>query len=338
MTAALDRQTHRLRAGMRARVSSVSAGVSGAWAVGTAGMATEAGVVGHRVTDATGAGAHAVQTRAEAVRGALSSGAALNAVVLLVEFAALVLAIVPLHQARVVVPAAIATGGSVVPMGESLLRRLTPMFAEDGSMTVGLVVPKSTVLGSGTTFWAPLSLWFLTSVVLPVLVGYFVNIERNRASASAAASGSGSQPVVGAVGPTATTTAAPSPIYSYGGHNHAYATRRRKSALAIAAASASPEPQTQPTPAPAQPSSSAASLAPSIDPFVASIAKAVIACWVYAPPDAELGAASGTVLCGLYSVRTAERVVAALPAGLAGLLSSSGIGVLVALYEAVLRR
>ena len=67
----------------------------------------------------------------------------------------------------------------------------------------------------------------------------------------------------------------------------------------------------------------------SFDPLVFNVAKAIISYLVYA---------NQFTFWDLFSLLSVERVVLAIPGGLAGLLTGSAVGTLGSLYEAVLRK
>jgi hypothetical protein len=147
------------------------------------------------------------------------------------------------------------------------LRFLTTVPAVDAlrSPEIGIKVPDLFVLVTGT-FWAPFTLWTLTSLVLPLTFAYFINLSLRAQS------------------------------------SHAYGTRR---------------------------SSSAAAAAATFDPLVYNIAKALVAYFVY-----------GThfTFWDIFSHFSVEKVNVSIPGQWPGLLAGSFIGVVISLYEAILKK
>jgi len=117
------------------------------------------------------------------------------------------------------------------------------------------------------SFWAPFSLWMLTSLVLPLIISYFINL----------------------------------PLKTHPTHN--YSTRR---ALAVKAA---PEMQ--------------------FDPFVYNVAKAFLTYVVYA---------EHFQMFGLFQNFTVATVNESVLGGWFGMMTGAGIGGLISLYEAVLKK
>lgn len=117
-----------------------------------------------------------------------------------------------------------------------------------------------------SSFWAPFSLWLLTSLILPAIVSYFINLPLK---------------------------AQPSPIYG-----------TRKASTSVNA-------KVQ------------------FDPFVFNLAKGLLAYLVYAQ-HFKLG--------GLYQSATVDTVNESILGGYAGVLTSTGLGAAVSLYEAVLKK
>ena len=115
-------------------------------------------------------------------------------------------------------------------------------------------------------FWAPFSLWMMTSFVLPITLAYFINL----------------------------------PLKAH--PSHSYSTRR-----ATTQANANLQ----------------------LDPFVFNVAKGLICYIVYAMHFR---------LFGSYSNFTVSTVNEAVYGGYAGMLTSSGVGAAVALYEAILKK
>lgn len=116
------------------------------------------------------------------------------------------------------------------------------------------------------SFWAPFSLWLLTSLLLPLSMSYFINL----------------------------------PLKAH--PSHTYKTRK-------AAVKQAPHMQ--------------------FDPLIFNVAKALIAYVVYA---------QNSPLLGLYQHFTVATVNESVIGGYAGMMTSSAIGALVSLYEAVLKK
>ncbi|PLB42678.1 uncharacterized protein BDW47DRAFT_3409 [Aspergillus candidus] len=103
----------------------------------------------------TGSG---VEERSSALRATLSSAKAIQVIALLLEAASLVHELLPLRYL------------TTIPAVQALH---TPAYP--------IKVPDLFVLVDGV-FWAPISLWLLTSLVLPLLASYFFNFRLNSAS------------------------------------------------------------------------------------------------------------------------------------------------------------
>lgn len=116
-----------------------------------------------------------------------------------------------------------------------------------------------------TSFWAPLALWILTTLVTPALASYFINL----------------------------------PLKQLPGHN--YGTRR---------ASIKHSPQMQ------------------FDPFIFNLTKGLLAFLVFA----------GHLRLGIFQNYTIALVNNSIPGGYSGLLITSGLGAIVSLYAAVLKK
>ncbi|KIV97950.1 hypothetical protein PV10_01645 [Exophiala mesophila] len=119
-----------------------------------------------------------------------------------------------------------------------------------------------------TKFWAPFSLWFLTSAILPAIISYFINLPLK------------AQPT------------------------HSYSTRR-------ATTEASSQLQ--------------------FDPFIFNIAKGLLAYLIYPQPHA-------VTYAGLYEHHTIATVNESILGGYFAVLISAGIGAIVSLYDAVLKK
>ncbi|PKY05031.1 hypothetical protein P168DRAFT_289860 [Aspergillus campestris IBT 28561] len=103
----------------------------------------------------TGSG---VEERSSALRATLSSAKAIQVIALLLEAASLIYELLPLRYL------------TTIPAVRALH---TPPYP--------IKVPDLFVLVDGV-FWAPISLWLLTSLVLPLLAAYFFNFRLNSAS------------------------------------------------------------------------------------------------------------------------------------------------------------
>lgn len=180
--------------------------------------------------------------RSDALRTALSSVKSIEAVILSLEAIGLLRELVPLRFL------------TTVPAVDAI--RL-PEF--------GIKVPDLFVLLTGT-FWAPFTLWALTSLVLPLTVAYFINLSLRAQS------------------------------------SHAYGTRRSASAAAATA---------------------------SFDPLVYNIAKGLIAYVVYS---------NHFTFWDVFSHFSVEKVNVSIPGQWPGLVASSFIGVVISLYEAILKK
>lgn len=116
-----------------------------------------------------------------------------------------------------------------------------------------------------TSFWAPFTLWILTTLVSPAIISYFINL----------------------------------PLKQLPGHS--YNTRR---------ASIKHSPQMQ------------------FDPFIFNLAKGLMAFLVFA----------GHLRIGLFQNHTIALVNTSVPGGYSGMLLTAGLGAIVSLYEAVLKK
>jgi hypothetical protein len=191
--------------------------------------------------------ASGVSERFHALRAALSSGKSIKTLIIVIELFSLIYELVPLQFL------------TTVPAVEALR---SPEF--------GIRVPDLFILLS-SSFWAPFSLWSLTSLILPLISAYFFNLSYKP----------------------------PPPRVS-----HPYETRRSSAVVPIAAA-------------------------PSFDPLVYNVAKALIVYLVYA---------THFTFWDLYSDFTIEKVNVSIPGQWPALVTGAAIGIVTSLYEAILKK